>query len=155
MESSAVPAGASRVFSSRQFPSSALPSQLRYKVQLAVTALSPSTSILGLPVAYHSSIVINNEEYSFSRAGLVRCRHCLSHKHLHGPSLLLDMGESALSAGAMVKELRSHFRENTYDLLLKNCNHFSDCALFFLLGQRLPEQYKAAEQLGASVERSM
>merc|ERR1712187_227734 len=38
----------------------------------------------------------------------------------------------------------------TYDLLQKNCNSFSDCALFFLLGKRLDTKYRSLEKRGKS-----
>eukprot|EP00930_Biecheleria_cincta_P048802 TRINITY_DN34066_c0_g1_i1.p1 TRINITY_DN34066_c0_g1~~TRINITY_DN34066_c0_g1_i1.p1 ORF type:complete len:228 (-),score=41.32 TRINITY_DN34066_c0_g1_i1:75-737(-) len=131
-------------------------SSRRSSVQLALTCLSPSSAeVLGVPAAYHSSLLVDGDEYSFSRSGLVRAKGWLSHRHLSGPTLVLSMGESRLAGMAMAKALRNYFQPNTYDLLLKNCNHFSDCALFYLLGRRLPDKYKAAEQLGASVEKAL
>merc|ERR1712083_774945 len=38
-----------------------------------------------------------------------------------------------------------------YDLLRKNCNSFSDCAIFYLLGKRIPKQFRAMEQMGQSM----
>eukprot|EP00931_Biecheleriopsis_adriatica_P073637 TRINITY_DN47880_c0_g1_i1.p1 TRINITY_DN47880_c0_g1~~TRINITY_DN47880_c0_g1_i1.p1 ORF type:complete len:236 (+),score=41.47 TRINITY_DN47880_c0_g1_i1:65-709(+) len=131
-------------------------SSRRYNVQLALTSLSPRmATAVGVPEAYHSSIIVDGDEYSFSKSGLVRARNYLSHKHLNGPTLVLPMGTSPVGGMDMAKALRNYFRPNTYDLLLKNCNHFSDCALHFMLGQRLPEKFKAAEELGASVEKNL
>ena len=42
--------------------------------------------------------------------------------------------------------LREHFARNTYDLLRKNCNTFSDVALAFLLGRRLDPKYNQVRQ---------
>eukprot|EP00440_Ansanella_granifera_P051541 gb/GFBE01055880.1/.p1 GENE.gb/GFBE01055880.1/~~gb/GFBE01055880.1/.p1 ORF type:complete len:217 (+),score=27.99 gb/GFBE01055880.1/:1-651(+) len=128
----------------------------RHSVQVALTSLSPQmATVLGVPTAYHSSVIVDGEEYSFSKAGLVRARNFLSHRHLNGPTHVIDLGSSQVSGMDMAKALRNYFKPNTYDLLLKNCNHFSDCALFFMMGARLPDKYKAAEALGASMEKTL
>mmetsp|Transcript_56593 Transcript_56593/g.127708 ORF Transcript_56593/g.127708 Transcript_56593/m.127708 type:complete len:118 (+) Transcript_56593:221-574(+) len=67
---------------------------------------------------------------------------------------LTDKGITSVSGEAMVKVLRPFFREGSYDLLRKNCNCFSDCALFYLLGRRLEGKYKVLEQLCEYMERN-
>ncbi|CAE8719911.1 unnamed protein product [Polarella glacialis] len=141
-----------------------------HRVRLAVTPLSPRVAgLLGMPVAYHSSILVDAEEYSFAdNSGLVVARvtqknmilrtealNCASHKQLSGPSYVVEMGESLFTGAEMATMLGRFFQENSYDLLLKNCNHFSDCALFFLLGRRLPDDIRVAEQLCASAQESL
>ena len=37
-----------------------------------------------------------------------------------------------------IKSINSQFTVNTYDVLNHNCNHFTDAALFFLVGKHLP-----------------
>ena len=37
-----------------------------------------------------------------------------------------------------IKSINSKFTVNTYDVLRHNCNHFTDAALFFLVGKHLP-----------------
>merc|ERR1719210_2582401 len=49
--------------------------------------------------------------------------------------------------------LQPHFLPGTYDLLRKNCNSFSDCALAYLLGMRLDDKYRAPEKLGAQWDK--
>eukprot|EP00913_Durusdinium_trenchii_P035478 g33202.t1 len=44
------------------------------------------------------------------------------------------------------------FQPGTYDMLRKNCNSFSDCALFCLLGKRLDDKYRTLERVGAFVD---
>merc|ERR1712061_368745 len=44
-------------------------------------------------------------------------------------------------------------KEGAYDLLRKNCNSFTDVALFFTLGKRLDQKYMALEQIGADVDQ--
>mmetsp|Transcript_32357 Transcript_32357/g.58767 ORF Transcript_32357/g.58767 Transcript_32357/m.58767 type:complete len:205 (+) Transcript_32357:39-653(+) len=132
------------------------------KVWLALTPLTPrAANIVGLPTAYHSSVAVAGVEYSFSDSTGVVCTAVKnksilkkqadllleSHKKVQGPSILLPMGGTRLSGPEMAKVLMRHFQQDTYDLLLKNCNHFSDCALFFLLGRRLPAEFCQAEQM--------
>jgi len=45
--------------------------------------------------------------------------------------------------------LEPHFEAGTYDLLRKNCNTFSDCALYFLIQRRLHSRYVKLERLGS------
>ena len=42
----------------------------------------------------------------------------------------------------MLSALRPHFQGGSYDLLRKNCNSFSDCAVFYLLRQRIDARSK-------------
>jgi len=42
--------------------------------------------------------------------------------------------------------LLPHFSQGSYDILLKNCNAFSDCAIFCLFGTRLDDRYSATEK---------
>ena len=41
-----------------------------------------------------------------------------------------------------LKEISSGFTMDTYDLIKKNCNHFTDTALEFLTGTPLPDYIK-------------
>merc|ERR1711971_647024 len=50
----------------------------------------------------------------------------------------------------MRSALQRYFVSGTYDLLRKNCNSFSDCALFYLVHKRLPKKYRSMEQLGSA-----
>jgi len=123
----------------------------QHKVQLVATAISPFVPTM--PQAFHTSVVVDAMEYSFSRRGIVSARNYQSHLHLAGPGKVLEMGTTSFAGPQMVKALRSHFREQSYDLLRKNCNSFSDCALFFLLGRRLDSKYCELEQIGTSADR--
>merc|ERR1712032_374276 len=58
------------------------------------------------------------------------------------------------SGKQMLKALKPHFKVDTYDLLRKNCNSFSDCALFYLLDVRLEPKYRDLEKLGAAAEKN-
>lgn len=117
------------------------------KVQLAVSVLG------GMPgaTAYHSSVVINGEEYFFSDAGIQSTTGLQSHKIPQKPDSVpevIDMGMSIYSGSQVKAQLSEHFKPGTYDLLRKNCNSFSDCALFLLVNKRVDSKYRALEKLG-------
>merc|ERR1712187_233920 len=59
-----------------------------------------------------------------------------------------DMGFTEVAPWQMYQALSPYFGPGTYDLIRKNCNCFSDCALFYLLGDRLEYKYRAVERLG-------
>jgi hypothetical protein len=54
----------------------------------------------------------------------------------------------------MEKALAPFFKRSSYDLLRKNCNSFSDCALFCLLGVRLDSTYLGLDKLGVFAEQA-
>ncbi|OLQ12253.1 hypothetical protein AK812_SmicGene3836 [Symbiodinium microadriaticum] len=60
--------------------------------------------------------------------------------------------EEALSGAEMLCFLSGHFQPGSYDLLRKNCNTFTDCALYFLCGKRLDMRYKAVETLACMAD---
>jgi len=120
-------------------------------VKLAVTPI-------GLKVspdlqAYHSSIAINDTEYSFTNKGLISTPPFHSHIRARGPKTVIEKGHTDVSAVQMLTVLEPHFAAGSYDILRKNCNSFSDCALYCLLGVRLDDQYKAIDQLGTSADK--
>ncbi|CAE7677233.1 spin [Symbiodinium pilosum] len=43
------------------------------------------------------------------------------------------MGLTRISGDDLREQLGRFFKRGSYDLLRKNCNSFTDCALFFLL----------------------
>eukprot|EP00419_Tripos_fusus_P006464 CAMPEP_0172689416 /NCGR_PEP_ID=MMETSP1074-20121228/23127_1 /TAXON_ID=2916 /ORGANISM="Ceratium fusus, Strain PA161109" /LENGTH=106 /DNA_ID=CAMNT_0013509215 /DNA_START=404 /DNA_END=721 /DNA_ORIENTATION=- len=45
------------------------------------------------------------------------------------------------------------FEPGSYDILRKNCNSFTDCALFLLLGERLQEEFREVDRLGLSADK--
>lgn len=121
------------------------------KVQLAVSQLG------GVPgaAAYHSSVIINDEEFFFSDGGISvmgTSGGLASHRNPQKPDSMptvTDMGMSQYSGSQVKAVLERHFLAGTYDLLRKNCNSFSDCALFYLLHVRLDQSYRKLEKLGA------
>lgn len=133
------------------------------KIQLAVSPLG------GIPgfMAYHTSIVIEREEFYFSPLGLVRNYGLQSHARNgakgelatamankfpghHGSLRVIEVGTSAKCPEVVYSVLAPLFSPGSYDMLLKNCNAFTDVALYYLLGQRLHAKYNAIEKIGAN-----
>jgi len=116
------------------------------KVQLVVSQLG------GIPgaAAYHSSIMVDGEEFSFSDAGITRAQGAASHANARQQAKTIDMGMSSRSGAQMFTVLQNHFMPGSYDLLRKNCNSFSDVALFYLVQRRLSAEYKTLARLGAT-----
>mmetsp|Transcript_38850 Transcript_38850/g.82640 ORF Transcript_38850/g.82640 Transcript_38850/m.82640 type:complete len:204 (-) Transcript_38850:35-646(-) len=121
-------------------------------VDLAATPLTPA--VPGLQ-AFHTSILLNGAEYYFDKKGIVCGGDMRSHRmftKIHGKTLVKTMGLTTLTSEDMCAALRPYFESGTYDMLRKNCNSFSDCALFYLLDMRLDAQHRGLEQLGATVD---
>lgn len=119
------------------------------KVELAVSSLGG----ISTATAYHSSVLLGEEEFSFSDAGISRARGTASHSCLGGSTgsfRKFDMGTTRCTGDHLQQTLSRYFMPGTYDLLKKNCNSFSDCALSFLVEKRLDSKYRSLERLGAS-----
>jgi len=112
------------------------------KVELAASQLFNLT----LATAYHTSVLVNGEEFFFSDSGIFSDRAMNSHQGK--PSERFTIGYSEKTGSQLLRALQQHFRPGTYDLLRKNCNSFSDCAVYFLLGRRLESRFCALEKLG-------
>lgn len=105
--------------------------------------------LFGIPPlanAWHTSIVVDGEEYFFSDQGMCYDDKLIS--HAGSATEKYEVGRTNHSAADMWWAVGEHFRPGTYDLLWKNCNSFSDAALFFLLGKRLDKKYSSLETLG-------
>lgn len=125
-----------------------------HRVELAATPMGPKLPNLQ---AYHTSIVVDGKEYAFDNIGVMisdtSSRHPgPSHEQLGGPGEVLYQGLTSLSGDEMYKALYRHFKPGSYDLLRKNCNSFSDCALFYLVDVRLDKKYRTLEQVGAAAD---
>jgi len=114
-----------------------------HRVELA------SSILFGVPPlasAYHTSVLVNGEEYFFSDSGVFYDGSMDSHQGQATEKL--EMGFSTCTGTQLYLALDPYFKPGSYDLLRKNCNSFSDCALFFLLRVRLPRKYSALERMG-------
>merc|ERR1711908_114788 len=63
---------------------------------------------------------------------------------------VVDMGSSNKTGSQLLQAARQYFNQGDYDLLRKNCNSFSDVALFYLLGKRLDPRFRSLEKMGQS-----
>mmetsp|Transcript_75479 Transcript_75479/g.157428 ORF Transcript_75479/g.157428 Transcript_75479/m.157428 type:complete len:323 (+) Transcript_75479:213-1181(+) len=113
------------------------------RVELAASELF---AVPGLATAYHTSILVNGEEFFFSDSGIFNDRALTSHQGQ--PSERVQLGWSTKTGSQLLRALAPHFRAGTYDLLRKNCNSFSDCAAYYLLRKRLQGKYSALERMG-------
>mmetsp|Transcript_72610 Transcript_72610/g.212981 ORF Transcript_72610/g.212981 Transcript_72610/m.212981 type:complete len:192 (+) Transcript_72610:53-628(+) len=115
------------------------------RVEVVATPFGP-----GIPGvrAYHTSIHVEDVEFSFSPVGISQGRLAQSHTMMREKTQVMYMGLTCISGQEMLKALTPHFKRGTYDLLRKNCNSFSDCALFHLLDIRLDPVYRGLEQIG-------
>merc|ERR1719323_343812 len=92
-------------------------------------------------------------EFSFSGKGGEALGCFVSHLPFNQPPTIHDLGFTGKSVRVMVAALQQYFQPGTYDLLRKNCNSFSDCALFYLLGKRLDTEYRSMEKIGAELDK--
>lgn len=119
-----------------------------HTVQLVVSSIGPG--------AYHSSVVVNGEEFSFSDGGVQSAPGLASHTAMaeqqgkDNKPQVIDFGKSHYSGSALKGRLERYFLPGTYDLLRKNCNSFSDVALFYLVHKRMDGKYRSMEKLGSS-----
>jgi len=117
-------------------------------VRVAATPIGPS--LPGLQ-AYHTSVLINDKEYAFGGRGILRSAGPQSHL-LESDGLcrtaLLDFGMTDVSLTDFERQMAPIFRKGTYDVLRKNCNSFTSCAVFLLTGQQLDTSYSYVESLG-------
>lgn len=114
-----------------------------FDIELAISPLAGMKGVAG----YHSSILVAAEEYFFSPMGIIHSPRITSHKN--NPEMKIKhMGLSRYSGMDLMECLDQHFPQGHYDLLRKNCNCFSDCALYLLCERRLDMKYRSLERLG-------
>mmetsp|Transcript_760 Transcript_760/g.1894 ORF Transcript_760/g.1894 Transcript_760/m.1894 type:complete len:182 (-) Transcript_760:28-573(-) len=134
-------------------PTSAPYGHFKHQVHLAVTPIGPPVAMMQ---AYHTSIVVDDMEFSFSNRGLSAAPGLMSHMNFQtGQPQVFCVGATAVSPQAMMQALMPFFRAGSYDFLRKNCNSFSDCSLFYMLGQRLESQYRILETISAVADRHL
>lgn len=116
-----------------------------------VAAFSEIFRVAGVG-AYHTSIIIDDKEYYFDSCGIESApcfsSHLLDESNMMDPNLTTQsFGRIALTGEALVRGLTPFFEAGTYDIIFKNCNAFTDAALYFLTRQRLDPQYTRMERL--------
>ena len=115
------------------------------RVELASSKLF---GIPGVAEAYHTSILVDGVEYFFQNGAGV-CSGWDLRSHGGKPSERLTLGYTNRTGAELEAFLAPHFGPCDYSLLQKNCNTFSDVALYFLLRARLDRKYYIAERLGS------
>lgn len=118
---------------------------------MAYTQFGPS--LPGIK-AYHTSIILQEKEYSFGNLGLVQGAPLASHLCLPRKHNIMVVGNTTMTGDEMIMVLQQYFHQGTYDMLRKNCNTFSDCAIFLLCGTRLPPVFCDLERIGYWAERA-
>jgi hypothetical protein len=119
-------------------------------VEVAATSFGP-----GMPGvrAYHTSVMVDDVEYSFSMNGITQAPRLASHQCYGNQPMVMYKGLTSMSSQEMLDMVGVYFRKGSYDLLRKNCNSFSDCALYCLLDRRLDPDFSGLEKLGHSAEK--
>lgn len=119
-------------------------------VQVAATEI---LQVARMP-AYHTSIILGGREYFFDADGIASAPALWSHlagfEHIAEHELsteVFTVGYSAIGGSALVLGLESFFLSGTYDVLLKNCNAFTDAAVYFLTRKRLSAKFSRLERL--------
>lgn len=120
-----------------------------HEIKLAATEILRVAGMSG----YHTSIIIDDREYFFDCLGIMVAPPLWS--HLAGQMTLprevntevIEMGRSSCSGKALVQALCPHFEKGSYDIFCKNCNSFTDAALYFLTRKRLDSRFNRIERV--------
>jgi hypothetical protein len=112
-------------------------------VELLVSPIAELHGVAG----YHTSVLVAGTEYCYGVMGIAQSPTISSHKK-RGKMQRIFVGSSPYSGKDLVLVLEEYFPPGHYDLLRKNCNAFTDCALFFLCGQRLSWRFRNMDQIG-------
>ncbi|OEH74166.1 hypothetical protein cyc_04376 [Cyclospora cayetanensis] len=106
---------------------------------------------------YHTSVQIGELEYSFGEGvGVTYSTHNPRVDGVHGfldgtYEYSLHMGVSTLSAlelSNVISTLQRVFQGNKYDLINRNCNHFSDTLLKAVVNKGIPSYINRASRYG-------
>lgn len=122
-----------------------------WEVQLAATEIARFAGI----AAYHTSVIVGGREFYFDSKGIASGPALVSHLLGRPQGFKMEvrkLGWSTYSGAALTEALGPFFAKGSYDVLHKNCNHFTDVALFFLLGIRLHGQFNRAERILVAAE---
>lgn len=125
-----------------------------HHVKLATTEIIKCGPFSG----YHTSVIVDNEEIMFGEGGGIGrfpLQNGIPPTHDPDSVVIQSLGKSPFSVDQVLAVLRQHFEPGSYDLLLKNCNSFSDMALYALLGKRLTYKRRYLERLGSWLPTSL
>ncbi|KAF4658030.1 hypothetical protein FOL47_008205 [Perkinsus chesapeaki] len=90
--------------------------------------------------AHHTGVEIMGREYSFAKGeGVYDCQPGEAPEARF--KIAIDMGRTSLTMrqiDSALDRLRDEFRGDTYNIVKRNCNHFSDALCRAVLGRPLP-----------------
>merc|ERR1719440_407564 len=109
-----------------------------WEVELLVSPIAELHGVAG----YHTSVLLNGAEYFYGPTGIVHSDRISSHRR-RSKMERICMGSSTYNGKELIATLEDHFPPGHYDLLRKNCNAFTDCALYLLCGQRLSWNFRS------------
>ena len=124
------------------------------EVTINVYSLTESNSWLGaLGVgAYHTGVVIGSNEYSFSDRGVNRTKPRLECFGTFKETIMCGtVANMSLVNEAVTRFRDNEFRNNTYDIANKNCNHFTKALVRELCAFDLPAWINRAANIGSIV----
>ena len=112
-------------------------------------------SALGLGL-YHTGVEVDGREYSYGAGygiGDARPRSAAQNPGVarFRGSYVMGQAESLRALGRAVDELRGRFPASAYDLVQRNCNHFTDALVFALCGRHTPGWVNRAATVGSCV----
>ena len=91
-------------------------------------------------------------EYSFGPTGIAKAKNAYSHAGFTQRTYLYDMGTTDVPGEVLSMVLSRHFGPGSYDIVRKNCNHFSKCVLEFLGCESLPDHFQSMERVAATLQ---
>ncbi|TYH93226.1 hypothetical protein ES332_A13G238700v1 [Gossypium tomentosum] len=121
-----------------------------------LTAMNNYSYWIGFGI-FHSGIEVHGKEYGFgahdfSISGVfeVEPKCCPGFSYRCSISLgIINMSSSDFRA--FIENLASDYHGNTYHLITKNCNHFSDDIVYKLTGKHIPRWVNRLARLGLSI----
>ncbi len=116
--------------------------QLPVKLNIYKLTNIPIISILGLSI-YHTAIEYADTEFAFGynsdEDGIYDIKP-LSYNGRYMESITIGQCDRR-AFFKVLEKLRSVFKGNTYNILLKNCNHFTNNVSILLFNKELPSKY--------------
>eukprot|EP00866_Antonospora_locustae_P000927 jgi/Antlo1/927/2443 len=96
---------------------------------------------LGLDIEgiWHTSVEVFGNEYYFQR-GVVFAEP--GKTHYGKPHKILDIGTTRLTMEIFheyIESMQHKYNESSYNLMMNNCNHFSNDATLFLCSKAIPD----------------
>mmetsp|Transcript_6664 Transcript_6664/g.20974 ORF Transcript_6664/g.20974 Transcript_6664/m.20974 type:complete len:242 (+) Transcript_6664:1065-1790(+) len=108
-------------------------------------------SAIGLGL-YHTGVEVGGREYSYGAGfGIGDHRPRSAQNAIFRASLPMGAVTDASAVARAVDGLRTRFPAAGYDLVARNCNHFSDALVHALVGRNVPAWVNRAALLGSCV----